>query len=392
MGVEIVISLGEDPERAAQRIVARTHAPQVVDVELSGSALIAQSPERIPDLFAGAPVRVSAQLKPEGGELLIRGRTSDGAWAERLDVPPTPKGQGNPALMALFAREQVEDLELARASGKPASEIDPRIEQLGLQFQISTRLTSWIAITQQATLNPNGPTRREEIPQELPYGMSVDGLGLRGAGPIPMPLAAAPSGMPMSKAKPAPASVAQTAGGLARGIADLFKREDSDGAGAPPPADIGAEGQLADEEAVVEREIAPPQRSGGKRMARERAPAKPASAPPADNRPEPKGMADKKTKSPRRIKGRVVIRKDGEWIVELQLPSRFVWNPSQPIQVTLADGRVAQISVNAAASTSAGSLSAGLVIRVALRWSPSLGAEPKSFVLSDGDSELEVSL
>jgi len=55
-GVEVVIGLGEDPERAARRIVARTAAPLVVDVALEGSALLEHAPARIGDLYAGAPL------------------------------------------------------------------------------------------------------------------------------------------------------------------------------------------------------------------------------------------------------------------------------------------------------------------------------------------------
>src|SRR6185312_8933683 len=68
-GVEVVIGLGEDPERAASRIVARTDAPLVVDLRLSGSALLSRAPQALPDLFAGAPALVSLELRPEGGTL-----------------------------------------------------------------------------------------------------------------------------------------------------------------------------------------------------------------------------------------------------------------------------------------------------------------------------------
>ncbi len=53
-GVEVVIGLGEDPERAARRLVSRTAAPLVTEVEVHGSALLDAAPARLPDLFAGA--------------------------------------------------------------------------------------------------------------------------------------------------------------------------------------------------------------------------------------------------------------------------------------------------------------------------------------------------
>src|SRR5207248_808945 len=109
---EVIIGLGEDPERAARRICARTAAPLVVDLVLEGSALVEHAPKRLPDLFAGAPALCALALAPAGGELVARGRTQDGEWRQRIAVPPTVSGGGTAAVVALFGREQVEDLEM----------------------------------------------------------------------------------------------------------------------------------------------------------------------------------------------------------------------------------------------------------------------------------------
>jgi len=180
-GVEVVIGLGEDPERAAARLVARTDRPLLVDLALSGSALIEHAPARLPDLFAGAPALVGVALRPEGGELVVRGRTLEGTWEQRLQVAPRDPGQGNLAAVTLFGREAVEDLETRLAAGGYAGDLDEAIEQIGVDFQISTRLTSWIAVSAQQTVDPGDPLRRERMPHELPYGMSAEGLGLRRA-------------------------------------------------------------------------------------------------------------------------------------------------------------------------------------------------------------------
>ena len=62
-GVEVIIGIGEDPERAARRICARTAAPLVVDLVIEGSALVEHAPARLPDLFAGAPALCALALK-----------------------------------------------------------------------------------------------------------------------------------------------------------------------------------------------------------------------------------------------------------------------------------------------------------------------------------------
>ncbi|HEX8951266.1 MAG TPA: VIT domain-containing protein, partial [Polyangia bacterium] len=182
-GVEVVVGIGEDPERAARRICARTAAPLVVELVLEGSALVEHAPARLPDLFAGAPALCAVALRPDGGELIARGRTPDGEWRQRLQVAPIGAGGGSGAVVALFGREKVADLEMRLCAGEPLEAIDRAVERLGLDFQIATRVTSWIAVSDEPAVDPTKPTRKQRIPQELPFGVSVDGIGLRHAAP-----------------------------------------------------------------------------------------------------------------------------------------------------------------------------------------------------------------
>jgi Ca-activated chloride channel family protein len=180
-GVEIVIGLDEDAERAAQRLLARTEAPVVVDLEVTGGALLALAPSRPPDVFAGAPVLLAAEVRP--GELWVRGRTAAGPWEQRLQVvaPDASTARGDEPLAALFAREAVEDLELALAAGREPAETQAAIEALGLRFSIATRRTSWVATSSEVVVDPAAPRAHARVAQVTPYGMSVEGFGLRPA-------------------------------------------------------------------------------------------------------------------------------------------------------------------------------------------------------------------
>jgi Ca-activated chloride channel family protein len=184
-GVEILIDLDEAAERGVDRILAATAAPVLTDVAIEGSALTGLAPRRVPDLLAGAPVLAGVRLRADGGELTIRAKSVAGAWSRTVAVPPTGPGEGSDALIALYGREAVEDLELDLAAGSDRAEIDRTIERIGLEFGLATRLTSWVAISEEPTVDPRQPIRVERMPQELPYGVSAEGLGLRG-GDLPM--------------------------------------------------------------------------------------------------------------------------------------------------------------------------------------------------------------
>jgi Ca-activated chloride channel family protein len=180
-GVEVVVGLGEDAERAARRLVARTAAPLVVDVTLSGTALRHHAPARLPDLFAGAPLLITLALRPEGGTLAVEGRSASGRWHQTLSVPPIAPGAGRAAVVNLYGRERIEDLETRLAAGDGQEPLEREIERLGLELGISTRLTSWVAVGETTTAR-GGPIHRVRMPQQLPHGMSVDALGLRRGG------------------------------------------------------------------------------------------------------------------------------------------------------------------------------------------------------------------
>jgi Ca-activated chloride channel homolog len=171
-GAEVLCDLDEDVERAARRIIDRTRMPILTNVTLAGSALVAQAPELLPDVFEAAPFVAAVQLR--AGELVVRGDLAREPWEQRITV--RPGAAGNQAIVALFGRERVADLEARAAIGR---DLDREIEHVGLAFQIATRLTSWIAVDEARTVT--GPARHEDMPQALPYGTTAAAFGLRAA-------------------------------------------------------------------------------------------------------------------------------------------------------------------------------------------------------------------
>ena len=216
-GAEVLVGIDEDAERGAKRLLDRTKLPMLTNVEIAGSALLRHAPEKIPDVFEGAPLVAALAVKPEGGELVVRGQLAGEAWVQTIKVPAKQPGEGNQAIAALYGRERVADVE---ASSMFATS-DGEIEELGLEFQIATRLTSWVAVDESRASRDRRATQL--IPQELPYGTTAGAFGLRGVAQGEGALfagfdaAMAPPGMaapaPMAQAWPAsPPSAARYGG------------------------------------------------------------------------------------------------------------------------------------------------------------------------------------
>ena len=421
-GLEVVIGIGEDPERAVSRLLARTSAPLLVELEVSGSAVIDHAPLKLPDLFAGAPALISVAMRPEGGELVVRGRTAEGAWQQRLHVAQIDAGTGNQAAIALFGREAVEDLETHLAGGGDQRAINATIEQLGVDFQIATRLTSWVAVSRDVTVDPRDPLRQERMPHELPYGMSAEGVGLRapsapfshaGAAAsgavasrsrsIAMP-GSAPMAPPASYGSP-PASIAMPKPAMPMSRSMPAREADERYA---PSAPSAAFEDAPEEESFASRQLedlAPPQaaksesareeggfldkvkralgfgsddaRDGG---ARDRAAPPPpptgapaAAAPPrrpsAPEKIDPRARLGKSGvgKAGRTLRGRVVIHSAVALVIEILVKDHpLEWAPAATAQIELSDGTRITATVDLTKTTRPGSIADGASARLAL--------------------------
>ncbi|MGK0360251.1 MAG: Ca-activated chloride channel family protein, partial [Bradymonadia bacterium] len=65
-GVEVIVAPGEPVADAVATLLRRTGDPQVVDLQVSGSAVLEVAPRRLPDLFAASPATLTVALRPQG--------------------------------------------------------------------------------------------------------------------------------------------------------------------------------------------------------------------------------------------------------------------------------------------------------------------------------------
>jgi Ca-activated chloride channel family protein len=186
-GVEVIVGTREDASASAETLCRATAAPVLTNVLVSGSAVAAVAQEKPVDVFAGRPALLALELRPEGGTIEVRGDVADrgGTWSEEITVGPLPtEAVEGPALGALFGRERVEDCEMLLAGESRGSKHTwlETIESLGLRHRIATRRTSLVAISENPTVDPSDPRRRERLAVEMPLDLSAEGVGF--ASPI----------------------------------------------------------------------------------------------------------------------------------------------------------------------------------------------------------------
>ncbi len=178
-GQECTLPLDADPTATIRGLITRAFAPSVVGARAFGDAL--PEAQDLPDLMGGAPAVAALSFRPEGGSLQVRGDTPSGSWTERVDVAPCDADPGRDAVRWLYARDLVDRVE---SDERREGDSDAPIERLGLEHGISTRRTSWIAVSEAHAVDSQGPTKRVKVPQELPHGLSAEKLGLAGPSPV----------------------------------------------------------------------------------------------------------------------------------------------------------------------------------------------------------------
>jgi hypothetical protein len=226
------------------------------------------------------------------------------------------------------------------------------------------------------------------VPQELPHGVSMAGLGLRGAAAeaSAQTLAiatsrAAPAAAAFGGAPPPPASPMRPQSpraGVFKKIGGLFERTRDAGRQDDEGESFGG----ADLDDKTETTESP--------MDQLEAPA-PEEAKDARVEKEAKHEAKPKPKK-RTARRRAILRlrRGREWIFEIRVEGDPIdWDPPSRAFVELADGSRVAADVESGKTTRAGQWSAGQVIRLVIV----LGQDPgphEPMLLQVGDLELEV--
>ncbi len=356
-GIEVITDAAEDPERVGARLIARTHAPLVTDVKISGRPVRKIAPERVPDLFAGAPVLVAAEVDPSGGPIVVEGIMAGRPWRAEVSIPRCDEGEGLAAIEQLYAREVAADLEMRAAAGE---NVDEALERIGLAHEIATRLTSWLAISETKTVDENAPFKKERMPHELPYGTSAEGFGLRGGG---APVFAAAAFAPMSAAPmPGLGGPLGAAGGGGDPEADR-----STGAPPPPAAYAPPPARARSLPGAPPRPAAPaPKKEKGgfiSSLFRGRKPEPPREEGGFEDADE-ESLDERTMVAAEALVARIALRKDGTIVLRVVVSRETRWMAPTVATVMLADGTRLDAIVKAAPRD--GKLEAGTEFRLVL--------------------------
>ncbi|MBS1720302.1 MAG: VWA domain-containing protein [Armatimonadetes bacterium] len=210
-GDDVIVNLNANLDEQVSKFADRMTTPVLTDinVKVDGVTATELTPSAIPDVFSGQPITVTGRYSGSGpGKVTISGRVNGQPWSRELDVN-FPSQAEQPSVMALWARERVENLMVKRyerdLEQQDNKAVIADITDLGLDYGIVTEYTSFVAIDTRV-VKLNGKTITVRVPVEMTDGVTFGEEKLQRGG------------QPKSKVRTTTANRATTTAGFGGGM------------------------------------------------------------------------------------------------------------------------------------------------------------------------------
>jgi len=166
--------LAEVEERMS-RLFEALERPVLTDIEVRWPATAAAEawPSRIPDLYSGEPVVVSARLAGDGDEVVVTGRRGAEPWLATLPLAESRPGTG---MAVLWAQRKIRALLDSRHEGAPEEEVRAAVVAIGLEHHLVTPHTSLVAVDVTPARPADAESASRAVPSLLPAGWGQEAV------------------------------------------------------------------------------------------------------------------------------------------------------------------------------------------------------------------------
>ena len=191
-GSSEVVTLESDADAGAKRFHERIQSPVLTDISVDFGHLpiedVYPDPEAIPDLFSAQPVVLKGRYTGTGeGKITVRGMTAAGPFERKIPVFLPEQASEHDVLAPLWARARIDWLMeqdyLGIQQGRPNATLKNAITKLGLDFNLVTQFTSFVAV-EEKVVNADGKPQTVQVPVEMTDGVSYEGVFGPQNGPV----------------------------------------------------------------------------------------------------------------------------------------------------------------------------------------------------------------
>jgi Ca-activated chloride channel family protein len=142
-----------------------------LEVKWPAGARAESWPARIPDLYAGEPLIVTAAIEKLEGDVVLSGERDGELWQARV---PLGRGTAGAGLGSLWAREKVATLIDRVREGAPEDEIRAQVIELATAHRLVTKYTSFVAVDKTPVRAATDQLKLGAVPTLLPEGWEYD--------------------------------------------------------------------------------------------------------------------------------------------------------------------------------------------------------------------------
>lgn len=152
-------------------LFAKLESPVLKGIEIAWPGSVEAWPKRIPDLYLGEPIVVSAALDVTAGEIRLSGLRGDAPWQAVLPLAEARSGSG---MGVLWAREKIASLiDSLREDGKEDAVRDAVVE-VALAHHLVSKYTSLVAVDKTPVRPKEDELKSGAIPTNLPEGWEFE--------------------------------------------------------------------------------------------------------------------------------------------------------------------------------------------------------------------------
>jgi Ca-activated chloride channel family protein len=177
-GAFVTISALHEVREKMDRLFRKLEYPQVtnIDVAWPGGTLVESYPAVVPDLYLGEPVMIKARSSGEfrpGDRVTISGNSASGAWSRDLLLRDE---DDDPGIAALWARARISALHDDERRGADVAMTRKAIVDTALAHHLVSKYTSLVAVDKTPARHPGDPLLKEQVPNLLPHGQSMNAI------------------------------------------------------------------------------------------------------------------------------------------------------------------------------------------------------------------------
>lgn len=153
------------------QLLKRLSTPAMTDISIDWQgANVSQSPQRIPDLYAGEPLVMTFSSEGKIQKAMVSGMIDGQPWQHEVDL--TAGGQQRNGLHVLWARRMIRDWMAKRVQGEDEQKIKNAIIRIAMQHHLVSKYTSLVAVDKTPSRPLDQALAKKHMPTNMPKGMN----------------------------------------------------------------------------------------------------------------------------------------------------------------------------------------------------------------------------